>query len=84
MTDFSNQATDKLQAAVNHDRDDPDRAFASVYIEACATWFDGLSNDEKLVAALAASAFEDGDTAAAAKIAEPLPPAPKFPLSEDV
>lgn len=58
MTDFSNHAADKLQAAINHNWDDPDRAFAPAYIEACAVWFSGLSEREKQIVALAASMME--------------------------
>ena len=83
MTDFSNHAADKLQAAINHNWDDPDRAFAPAYIEACAVWFSGLSERENQIVALAVSAFDDGDKASAEKIADALPPAPKFPLAED-
>jgi hypothetical protein len=83
MTDFSDRAADKLQAAINHKSHDPDRAFASTYIEACALWFGGLSRRQRNIAELAVSVFDDGSTAAAEKIAEALPPAPKFPLWAD-
>jgi hypothetical protein len=72
-----------LQAAINHHWDDSDRAFAPSYIEACAMWFAGLSMRQRNIAALAVGVFDDGSTAAAEKIAEALPPAPKFPLSDD-
>jgi hypothetical protein len=61
-------AADKLQAAVNHNWDDPDRAFAPSYIEACAVWFAGLSARQRNIAALAVGVFDDGSTAAAEKI----------------
>jgi hypothetical protein len=82
MTDFSNRPADKLQAAINHDWNDPDRAFAPSYVEACAQWFDGLSRRQRNIAAFAVRVFDDGSTAAAEKIARALPPAPKFPLSD--
>jgi hypothetical protein len=46
-------------------------------------WFSGISEREKQIVALAVSAFDDGDKASAEKIADALPPAPKFPLAED-
>jgi hypothetical protein len=83
MTDFSNRAADKLQAAINHNWDDPDRAFAPAYIESCALWFDELSDWEKYTAVLAVKVFEDGSEAEAENIVAVLPTAPKFPLSDD-
>jgi hypothetical protein len=82
MTDFPNRPADKLQAAINHDWNDPDRAFAPSYVEACALWFGGLSRRQRNIAALAVRVFDDGSTVAAEKIAGALPPAPKFPLSD--
>ena len=81
MTDFSDRAADKLQAAVNHEWDDPDHAFAPAYIEACARWFAGISTRQRNIAALAVGVFDDGSTTAAEKIASALPAAPKVPLS---
>jgi hypothetical protein len=81
MTDFATRAADKLQAAINHNWDDPDRVFAPAYIGACALWFDELSGWEKFTAALAVKVFEDGSEAEAKRMVESLPTAPKFPLS---
>jgi hypothetical protein len=83
MTDFSTRAADKLQAAINHNWDDPDRVFAPAYIDACALWFDELSGWEKFAAALAVKVFEDGSEAEAERMVDSLPNAPKFPLSRD-
>jgi hypothetical protein len=83
MMGISDRPADKLQAAINHDWDDPDRVFAASYIEACAQWFDQLSRRQRNIAAFAVSVFYDGSTTAAEKIAAALPSAPKFPLTDD-
>jgi hypothetical protein len=72
-------ARDKLQAILNHDWHDANRNFAQVYVEACATWFAGLSDRERKVADLALRAYQGGHPGSAEKIAANLPPAPKFP-----
>jgi hypothetical protein len=82
MMGISDQPADKLQAAINHNWDDPDRVFAASYIEACARWFDRLSRRQRNIAALAVSVFDDGSTTAAEKIAAALPPPPMFPLPD--
>jgi hypothetical protein len=47
---LSDRPTDKLQAALNHDWDDPDRNFPVDYLRACARWFAGLSEADRKVA----------------------------------
>jgi hypothetical protein len=78
--DLSDDPRDKLQAAVNHDRPDSDDVLGADYRQAVATWFAGLSEQERGCVGRAEVAFDAGNESAAEKIASGLPPAPKFPL----
>jgi hypothetical protein len=80
MSKISNRASDKLRAMLNRDWSDRDRGFAPTYIDACATWFSGLTEGERSIADLALRIYLDGDEAGAQAIAARLPPAPKSPL----
>jgi len=75
------ESSDKLQAALNHEWQDPDRNFPASYIAACREWYAVLSASDKALVAVARAVFEKGDEVEAAKIASALPPAPVFPLS---
>ena len=80
MSKISHCAQDKLRALLNRNWDDPKKAFALAYIDACATWFAGLTEGERRIADLALRAYLEGDEAGAQKIAAALPAAPKGPL----
>lgn len=77
MSRISHRAQDKLEALLNRH---PDGYFAPAYVDACATWFAGLTEPERRVAALALRAHLDGDEAGAHKIVRVLPAAPKCPV----
>jgi hypothetical protein len=77
---LSDRPTDKLQAALNHDWDDPDRNLPVDYLRACARWFAGLSDGDRRVAESAIWVYATGNDTSAAKIAADLPAAPTFPL----
>jgi hypothetical protein len=77
---LSDRPTDKLQAALNHDWDDPDRNFPVDYLRACARWFAGLSEADRKVAGSAIWLYATGNDTGAARIAAELPAAPIFPL----
>ena len=81
MTDLSNGAADKLETCLNHDWPDHDKDYPCGYIEACASWFAGLSNSDRMLATVAVAAINRGDEAEALKVASALPAAPKFPLA---
>lgn len=78
--DFSNDATHKLHAAVNYNHPNTDNKFPANYIAACGHWFARMSESDRLVLSVAASAFGRGHNAQALRIAEILPPAPVCPL----
>jgi hypothetical protein len=77
---LSDRPTDKLQAALNHDWDDPDRNFPVEYLRACARWFADLSDGDRRVAESAVWVYTTGNDISAAKIAAELPATPLFPL----
>lgn len=77
---FSDRASDKLQAALIRIWDEPERDFPRAYIAACARWFAGLSEHERGLAAYAVWAYRGGDEARAAEIAATLPAAPRVPV----
>jgi len=64
---------------LNRDWSDRDRSFAPAYVDACTTWFSGLTEGERSIADLALRIYLDGDEAGAQAIAARLPPAPKSP-----
>ena len=74
----SEDAADKLQAALHYDRRDagPD----ADYRQACAEWFNALADADKSIAKNAAAVYRNGFPMRALQIAAALPPAPKFPL----
>lgn len=78
---YSNDARDKLMAALNHDWPDHDQEFSASYIDACGKWFASLSNSDRMAASSARAAFNRGDEAGAEKLAAALPSAPKLPTS---
>jgi hypothetical protein len=80
MTDLSDTAADKLQAALNHAAPDPDDELAVEYRDACAAWFSRLTQGERWRLAMVLAAHERGAEADAEQLASALPPAPKFPL----
>ena len=80
MTDLSDTAADKLQAALNHASPDPDDVLGLEYRDACAVWFSGLTQGERWRLAMVLAAHERGAEADAEQLASALPPAPKFPL----
>ena len=82
MSKISNRASDKLRAMLNRDWSDRDRGFAPTYIDACATWFSGLTEGERSIADLALRIYLDGDETGARAIAARLPPAPKGPPTD--
>jgi hypothetical protein len=77
---LSDRPTDKRQAALNYDWDDPDRNLPVDYLRACARWFAGLSDGDRRVAESAIWVYATGNDTSAAKIAADLPAAPAFPL----
>lgn len=79
MNELSDDRRDKLQAAVNHDRPDPDDRLGADYRQAVAVWFAGLTERERGCVGRVEVAFDEGNESAAEEIASGLPPAPKFP-----
>lgn len=73
-------ATDKLQAAINHDWPDADQDFPPDYVAACRAWYAALSAGDKATAEVVRATFEKGEEAEAEKLAASLPAAPAFPL----
>ncbi len=82
MTELSDDPRDKLQAALNHDRPDPDNRLGAHYRQAVAVWFAGLSDRELGCVGRAEVAFDAGNESAAEEIASGLPPAPRYPLAD--
>jgi hypothetical protein len=80
---FSNRTADKLQAVLNHDWTVADHNLPKGYLEACTRWFRSLTPSELLVAKSAIRFHASGNEMAAFKAARGLPPAPKFPISDD-
>ena len=74
---LSDRARDKLQAALIHAWDEPERDFPRAYVEACGVWFASLSERERGLAAHAVWAYRGGDEARAVAIAAALPAAPR-------
>jgi hypothetical protein len=79
--DLSNDAADKLRAALNHDLADTDKDLPADYLAACRRWFDTMAEREKAIVEAARDAFDKGDERSAELIAVVLPAAPRFPLS---
>jgi hypothetical protein len=60
MSELSNAPSDKLQAALDHDRPDPDDDFGVAYQTACQHWFDRLTEGERSRLATVLAAYERG------------------------
>jgi hypothetical protein len=73
-------AADKLQAALNHDWADPDKDLADTYLQRCRRWYAGLRVDQREIVELVRKLFGEGKEAEAERLADVLPPAPRFPL----
>jgi hypothetical protein len=80
MTDLSDDAHDKLQAALNYAAPDPDDYLGAEYRDACGAWFSRLTQGERWRLAMVIAAYERGSEADAEQLAVALPPAPRCPL----
>ena len=80
MTDLSDAATDKLQALLQVDFDDPDNDLGADYGAACQAWFAALSAESRPLAERIREVLADGNQEKAEWLASALPPAPRFPL----
>jgi hypothetical protein len=79
---LSNDRADKLLACLNYTvtKASSDYASAPVYLDACRTWHDRLSWQQRETVALAISAYTDRGEIVAERIAASLPPAPRCPF----
>ncbi len=77
MTDLSDDAHDKLQAALNYAAPDPDDYLGAEYRDACGAWFSRLTQGERWRLAMVIAAYARGSEADAEQLAIALPPAPR-------
>ena len=78
MTELSDEATDKLQAALNYVA--ASERLGADYQTACRAWFARLTEGERWRVAVVLMAHENGEAERAESIASRLPPAPRCPL----
>ena len=76
---LSDDAKDKLAAALNHAHADTDGDLGAEYREACRAWFAALTPRERTTASAARAAYRRGTVWDAEELARELPPAPKRP-----
>ncbi len=80
MERLSNEAHDKLLAAIHCDSDANEPPLPWEYVQACMQWYVALSAFDKLVAKGCKAAYARGFEQQAERAAEALPPAPKWSL----
>lgn len=76
---LSDDAKDKLAAALNHAHEDTDGDLGAEYREACRAWFAASAPRERATASAARAAYRRGTVSDAEDLARELPPAPKRP-----
>lgn len=80
MTQLSNEARDKLFAAIHCDSYGSGPPLPWEYVQACMLWYAALSSLDKMVVKGCKAAYAAGFEKQAEQAAESLPPAPKWPL----